>query len=93
MCGLNEFSTVVDPNRYLNALDAVGGANWLAKNVESKNVSSWNDPLSALTVGIRQLGLSGWRPEECSAIGNELFVWQEKGLSEREGASLLICHP
>lgn len=72
-------------NRFLNELDSAGGAHWLAKNVETKNVSAWNDPLSALVVGIYQLGLSGWKPEECTAICNELVAWQEKGLSEKEG--------
>uniref|UniRef100_A0A6N2MRY1 Uncharacterized protein n=2 Tax=Salix viminalis TaxID=40686 RepID=A0A6N2MRY1_SALVM len=55
-------------------------------NVESKNISSWNDLLGALIVGVRQLGLSGWRPEECAAIGTELLAWQEKGLFEKEGS-------
>lgn len=71
--------------RYLNALENEGGAGWLAENVKSKNVSSWNDPLGVLIMGVRQLGLSGWKPEECNAIGNELLSWQEKGLFEREG--------
>ena len=76
---------VVALNRFLNALEAVGGAQQLKENAESKNVSSWNDPLGSLFVGIRQLGLSGWKPEECTAIGNELLAWKEKGLSEMEG--------
>lgn len=76
---------VIGPYRFLNALEAMGGAKWLADNVESKNISSWNDPLGALIVGVRQLGLSGWRPEECAAIGTELLAWQEKGLFEKEG--------
>lgn len=71
-------------------LENLGGAPWLAKNVEPKNVSSWNDPLGALIVGVRQLGLSGWRPEECSAIGNELLAWKEKGLFEKEGTLSFI---
>ena len=78
-------SDVIDPHRFLNALEAVGGAKWLADNVESKNISSWNDLLGALIVGVRQLGLSGWKPEECAAIGTELLAWQEKGLFEKEG--------
>lgn len=79
---------VIDFHRFLNALEAVGGARQLAENVELKNVSSWNDPIGALVVGIRQLGLSGWKPEECTAIGNELVAWQEKGLLETEGILL-----
>lgn len=53
--------------------------------MESKNVTSWNEPLDALAIGIRQLGLSGWKLEECTAIGNELLAWKDKGLSEKEG--------
>ncbi|GMP55368.1 hypothetical protein CsSME_00020210 [Camellia sinensis var. sinensis] len=82
--GLEDYAFVLF-SRFLNAIEAVGGARWLVENVESKNVSSWNDPLGTLIVGIRQLGLSGWKPEECNAIGNELLAWQEKGLLEKEG--------
>ncbi|KDP32558.1 hypothetical protein JCGZ_13108 [Jatropha curcas] len=83
--GLEDYSFVL-LSRLLNALENVGGAKWLADNVELKNVSSWNDPLGALIVGVRQLGLSGWKPEECSATGSELLAWQEKGLFEKEGS-------
>ncbi|KAG5252100.1 phosphoglucan, water dikinase [Salix suchowensis] len=83
--GLEDYLFVL-LSRFLNALEAVGGAKWLADNVESKNISSWNDLLGALIVGVRQLGLSGWRPEECAAIGTELLAWQEKGLFEKEGS-------
>ncbi|XP_050236543.1 phosphoglucan, water dikinase, chloroplastic isoform X2 [Mercurialis annua] len=83
--GLEDYSFVL-LSRLLNTLENVGGAKWLSDNVNSKNVSSWNDPLRALVVGVRQLGLSGWKPEECAAIGSELLAWQEKGLSEKEGS-------
>ncbi|KAJ8755383.1 hypothetical protein K2173_019181 [Erythroxylum novogranatense] len=83
--GLEDYSFVL-LSRFINALEAAGGAKWLTDNVESKNVSSWNDPLGALTIGVHQLGLSGWKPEECVVIGNELLAWQEKGLFEREGS-------
>ncbi|KAK2969590.1 hypothetical protein RJ640_023702 [Escallonia rubra] len=73
-------------DRFLNALEAVGGAYWLTENVESKNISSWNNPIGALIIGVSQLGLSGWKPEECTAIKSELLAWQEKGLSDREGS-------
>lgn len=76
---------MTDICRYLNALDAAGGPQYLAENVNQKNVSSWNDPIGALVVGIRQLGLSGWKLEECKAIENELIAWKEKGLLEKEG--------
>lgn len=71
--------------RYLNALEAAGGVDWLSEKVKPEKINSWNDPLDALIVGIRQLGLSGWQPEECVAIGNELAAWKSKLLSEREG--------
>uniref|UniRef100_A0A2P2L2M0 Phosphoglucan water dikinaseic n=1 Tax=Rhizophora mucronata TaxID=61149 RepID=A0A2P2L2M0_RHIMU len=83
--GLEDYSFVL-LSRFLNALEALGGAKWLADNVESKNVSSWNDPLGALIIGVNQLGLSSWKPEECAAIGNELLAWQERGFFEREGS-------
>ena len=57
--------------------------------MDSKNVSYWNDPIETLVIGVCQLGLSGWKPEECSAIGNELLAWKDKGLSEKEGTFLL----
>jgi phosphoglucan,water dikinase len=84
--------TLINLNRFLNVLEAVGGVHWLTKSVESGHISSWNDPLGALVVGIHQLGLSGWKPEESAAIENELLAWQERGLSEREG-TLIIFFP
>lgn len=85
--------TTIDILRFLNSLEAVGGANWLAANVMSKNVNSWNNPFGALIVGIHQLRLSGWKSEECAAIENELLAWKEKGLTEREGSFLFFQHP
>lgn len=66
--------------RFLVSLEAVGGAHWL-----QKNVGSWNEPLGALIISIHQLGLSGWKPEECRAITNELKAWQESPPLETEG--------
>uniref|UniRef100_A0A7N2LWV0 CBM20 domain-containing protein n=1 Tax=Quercus lobata TaxID=97700 RepID=A0A7N2LWV0_QUELO len=83
--GLEDYSFVL-LSRFLNVLETVGGAHWLAKSVEAGNINSWNDPLGALVVGIHQLGLSGWKPEESAAIENELLAWRERGLSEREGS-------
>ncbi|KAJ8547034.1 hypothetical protein K7X08_010620 [Anisodus acutangulus] len=83
--GLEDYSFVL-LSRFVNAVDALGGADWLAENVTQKNVSSWNDPIGALTVGTQQLGLSGWKPEECKAVGNELLSWKERGISENEGS-------
>lgn len=83
--GLEDYLFVL-LSRFVNALETKGGAHWLAENVELKSISSWNDPLGILVVGIHHLGFSGWKPEECAAIGNELFAWQEKGLLEKEGS-------
>ncbi|KAF9610095.1 hypothetical protein IFM89_019935 [Coptis chinensis] len=83
--GLEDYSFVL-LSRFLNALEAMGGLSWLAQNAGPVNASSWNDPLDALAVGIRQLGLSGWKLEECTAIENELLAWKQKGLTEREGS-------
>lgn len=77
--------TVIIVFRFLNVLEATGGANWLAENVNEKNISSWSDPLSALIVGINQVKLAGWKSNECTAIENELLAWKEKGLLEMEG--------
>ncbi|XP_027367646.1 phosphoglucan, water dikinase, chloroplastic isoform X2 [Abrus precatorius] len=82
--GLEDYSFVL-LSRFLNALEVMGAAHWLAANVESKNVNSWNDPLGALIIGVHQLKLSSWKPEECGAIENELIAWNKRGLSEREG--------
>ncbi|GAB4844035.1 Phosphoglucan, water dikinase, chloroplastic [Ancistrocladus abbreviatus] len=80
--GLEDYLFVL-LSRFLNVLEAVGGSSWLAENVESKIVTNWNDSFDALIIGIHQLGLSGWKPEECAAIGNELGAWKDKGLSEK----------
>ncbi|XP_027165798.1 phosphoglucan, water dikinase, chloroplastic [Coffea eugenioides] len=82
--GLEDYAFVL-LSRYLNALENLGGAHQLSRNVDSNNISSWNDPLTVLSVGIHQLGLSGWKPDECRAIGNELMAWKARGLPEREG--------
>ncbi|CAH8382078.1 unnamed protein product [Eruca vesicaria subsp. sativa] len=82
--GLEDYFFVL-LSRFLNALETMGGAVQLAKDVESKNVTSWNDPLDALVLGVHQVGLSGWKQEECLAIGNELLAWRERDLLEIEG--------
>lgn len=69
----------------------MGGTNWLADNLDTKKVSSWNNPLRSLILGVHQLGLSGWKPGECAAIGSELTAWQEKGLLDKEG-TFLQCY-
>ncbi|XP_022722471.1 phosphoglucan, water dikinase, chloroplastic-like [Durio zibethinus] len=83
--GLEDYSFVL-LSRVLNTLEAMGGANSLVDNLESRNTGTWNNPLGALIVAVRQLSLSGWKPEECAAIENELSAWQEKGPFEKEGS-------
>ncbi|CAD5332745.1 unnamed protein product [Arabidopsis thaliana] len=82
--GLEDYFFVL-LSRFLNALETMGGADQLAKDVGSRNVASWNDPLDALVLGVHQVGLSGWKQEECLAIGNELLAWRERDLLEKEG--------
>jgi hypothetical protein len=89
-------------NRYINALEALGGSASLAEGLPT-NTSLWDDALDALIIGINQVCFSGWKPNECSAIVNELLSWKQKGLSEFEGTtspfiyvmheyvSLLVC--
>lgn len=67
----------------------MGGSSWLAHNARTKNIDSWNHALSALTTGIRQLGLSGWKVEECNAFESEIHAWKQMGESDREGAFCL----
>ncbi|KAF3500958.1 hypothetical protein F2Q69_00039833, partial [Brassica cretica] len=82
--GLEDYFFVL-LSRFLNALESMGGAVQLAKDVESRSVASWKDPLDALVLGVQQVGLSGWKQEECLAIGNELLAWRERDLLEKEG--------
>lgn len=81
--GLEDFSFVL-LSRFLNELEALGGSSWLANNVNSRNFEFWNTSLGALIAGIHQVGLSGWRQEECEAIRSEILAWKLKGLSDRE---------
>ncbi|KHG00248.1 Phosphoglucan, water dikinase, chloroplastic -like protein [Gossypium arboreum] len=45
-----------------------------------------NDASDAAIAMRQKLGLSGWKPGECAAIGSELTAWQEKGLLDKEGS-------
>ncbi|KAK8933206.1 hypothetical protein KSP39_PZI015865 [Platanthera zijinensis] len=81
--GLEDFTFVL-LSRFLNELEAMGGSSWLANNVNSRNIDSWNTSLGALIVGIHQVGLSSWRQEECESIRSEILAWKLKGLSDSE---------
>ncbi|KAK1270965.1 hypothetical protein QJS04_geneDACA004426 [Acorus gramineus] len=82
--GLEDYSFVL-LSRFLNALEDLGGSSWLAQHASSRDASTWNDPLNALAIGLRQVELSGWKPEECKAIESELLAWQQRGLADKEG--------
>ncbi|KAG8378349.1 hypothetical protein BUALT_Bualt08G0128100 [Buddleja alternifolia] len=49
-----ELKDFFNAGRFLNALEAIGGANWLAENADQKKVNSWADPIGALVVSVRQ---------------------------------------
>ena len=82
------FSLLWCLDRCINGLEALGGSASLAQCV-ARDTSVWDDTLDALIIGINQVSFSGWKPEECIAIGNELLSWKQKGLSESEGAQFL----
>ncbi|RAL54400.1 hypothetical protein DM860_001528 [Cuscuta australis] len=82
--GLEDYAFVL-MSRFINALEALGGANWHVENVGPTNSIMWNEAIAGLIVGIHQLGLSGWKSEECKAITNELFSWKEMGFLDTEG--------
>ncbi|GJN13331.1 hypothetical protein PR202_gb00023 [Eleusine coracana subsp. coracana] len=81
--GLEDYSFVL-LSRYINALEALGGSASLAQG-GANNESIWEDALDALIIGIDQVSFSGWKPKECTAIGNELRSWKDKGISETAG--------
>ncbi|KAG6548416.1 hypothetical protein Mapa_009902 [Marchantia paleacea] len=83
--GLEDYSFVL-LSRYINSLEAAGGANFLIKEAKSQKVMSWNHPLGVVVLGVRQLGLSGWQQKECLAIENEISAWQAAGIVQgKEG--------
>ncbi|VAH99085.1 unnamed protein product [Triticum turgidum subsp. durum] len=82
--GLEDYSFVL-LSRYINGLEASGGSASLAQCVAG-NTSVWDDALDALIIGVNQVSFSGWKPEECIAIGNELLSWKKEGLCESEGS-------
>lgn len=82
--GLEDYCFVL-LSRFVNAAEAKGGSSWLVQDLVANNVVPWNHPIGSLVIGIHQIGLSGWKSEECFAIENELLTWKQKGFSEREG--------
>lgn len=86
--GLEDYSFVL-LSRFINAVESSGGSSWLSASIESTNTGPWNDPIDALIAGVKQVRLSGWRPDECSAISSELDAWKDKGLSEKEGTPII----
>jgi phosphoglucan, water dikinase len=86
--GLEDYSFVL-LSRLINAVESFGGSSWLSQSVESTNTGPWNVPIDALIAGVKQVKLSGWRPNECSAISNELDAWKGKDLSQKEGTPVI----
>ncbi|KAK3139710.1 hypothetical protein QOZ80_5AG0388410 [Eleusine coracana subsp. coracana] len=80
--GLEDYSFVL-LSRYINALEALGGSASLAQG-GANNESIWEDALDALIIGINQVSFSGWKPKECTAIGNELRSWKDKGSEDEK---------
>lgn len=77
--GLENYSFVL-LSRFINALEASGGASTLATEATSGNTAKWAHALGATVLGVRQLGLSGWQRAECVAIENEISAWQSAQL-------------
>uniref|UniRef100_A0A7R9VQR9 CBM20 domain-containing protein n=2 Tax=Chlamydomonas euryale TaxID=1486919 RepID=A0A7R9VQR9_9CHLO len=71
---LEEYTFVV-LSRVVNVLEQQGGAEALAKSDNDK----WALPLSALTAGLRNLGLSQFKAKELLALENELQAWHSAG--------------
>lgn len=78
-------------SRLLNMLDGLGGPAFLA----SAHEKEWAQPLGAAVLAVRHCGLSGWQPDECMAVEEELAAWQKLGLAKtRVRTSLfffLVC--
>ena len=58
----------------------------------SKKISSWDGALDTLSAGIRQMGLSGWKPEECRAIGSNGLILGVAAFNCWYGSRLVINH-
>lgn len=65
-------------SRLLNMLDGLGGPAFLA----SAHEKEWAQPLGAAVLAVRHCGLSGWQPDECMAVEEELAAWQKLGLAK-----------
>jgi len=73
-------------SRFLNGLEAAGGAEHIAGGGSER----WALPLGAAVLSLRHTLLSGWEQAECLALDQELAAWQSAGrLTEAEGAARL----
>ncbi|PHU14035.1 hypothetical protein BC332_15240 [Capsicum chinense] len=55
---------------------------WIMYILPSPDLTLWEHTGFVVVVVILlmiKLGLSGWKPEECKAIGNELLLWKKRG--------------
>lgn len=63
-------------SRYINLLEGHDKSfDQLVKGGER----SWALPLGALVLGLRNIALTGWEPQECMAIENEISRWHQLG--------------
>lgn len=76
--GLEDYSFVL-LSRLINSFESEGGASLLAEEAKNEKVGKWTPALTALVMGIQQLGLSGLHKAECAAIKNELLAWSATG--------------
>ncbi|KAF3638667.1 hypothetical protein FXO38_23127 [Capsicum annuum] len=62
---------------------------WTVYILPSPDLTLWEHTGFVVVVVILlmiKLGLSGWKPEECKAVGNELLLWKKRGISKNEGS-------
>lgn len=76
--GLEDYSFVL-LSRLINSFESEGGASLLTEEAKNGKVGKWTPALTALVMGIQQLGLSGLHKAECTAIKNELMAWSATG--------------
>lgn len=67
--------TFVLMSRFINLLEKARHYDQLAAG----NDRSWALPLGTLILGLRNIAMTGWDPQECTAIENELSKWHKLG--------------
>lgn len=70
-------------SRVVGHLESQGGPGALAGGSDN----AWAQPLGALVLALRNVGLSGWEWGECAALDQEIAAWQAGGkLQEKQNA-------